>query len=124
MLEPISPRACQFTDDGPPILQRVCVYTFGPCEGPDLRWRKRGRVHSDRDGDVSLGGIWLTELRRCPWSPRVPERFTVELQHIVVDVPDQIMSPAERFSFVLWFHPSALLGLRIGQPCRRVPSPS
>src|SRR6266540_4824269 len=43
---------------GPPILQRVCVYTFGPCEGPNLRWRKCGRVHCDRDGDVSPGGAW------------------------------------------------------------------
>src|SRR6266540_2933810 len=51
---------------GPPILQRVCVYAFGPCEGPDLRWRKRGREHCDRDSDASPGGIQPTVLRRRP----------------------------------------------------------
>src|SRR6266540_3398038 len=49
-----SQRRCK----GPPILQRVCVYTFGPCEGPNLRWRKRGRVHYDCDGNVSPRGAW------------------------------------------------------------------
>ena len=32
-----------------------------------------------------------------------PERFTVELHHIFVDVLDRIMSSAERLSFVLLF---------------------
>src|SRR6266540_2193000 len=32
-----------------------------------------------------------------------PERFTVELQHIFVDVLDRIVSPTERLSFVLLF---------------------
>ena len=51
---------------GPPISQRVCVYAFGPCEGPNLRWRKRGREHCGRDSDVGPGGILPTVLRRRP----------------------------------------------------------
>ena len=65
MLEPASPRACQFTDDvgALPYCREFYVYAFGPCEGPDLRWRKRGLEHDDRDGDVSPGGAWPTGLR-------------------------------------------------------------
>src|SRR5438105_10770837 len=51
---------------GPPISQRVCVYASGPCEGPNLRWRKRGREHCGRDSGVGPGGILPTVLRRHP----------------------------------------------------------